>query len=400
MTPLLDTIIGLVFVFLIFSLITSWSVEYISLRWNRRGDMLYKYLTRILDDHLNLNLGVQLYHHPLILQLSREADRTNLFSRLFRTTNMRFLRRLPMYIPSEQFAAALIDAVAAFDEKILFKKETEGEYALATKPDVQGNRFQKFQNGVAAMRESDLKRTLTVFIQKANAYKVDPVKMDETLEQIIINWFENGMDRMSGWYKRATRKYLLITGLLAAILFNVDTVKVVKTLWADPKTRNLTAEAATQFVKDNPDLKKFTLPSSLDISTMDSTAKSKLTPEQTRRKRDSALAWVSFKIDSAFREMQALGLPVGWSNEMAAYNLEKSVKSGEDVSKPTNVLSKPWKIFPLIGRFWHDHLLGWILTAFALSFGSAFWFDVLKKFVNMRSAGLKPKPMAAPLQTK
>src|SRR3982751_4581296 len=111
MSPILDTLIGIVFVFLIFSMVTSWIVETISLRLNRRGDMLYKYVKRILDDHLNLNLGVQVYHHPIILQLSREVDRTGFLSRLFSTTSLRFVRRLPMYVPSDQFAAALIDEV-------------------------------------------------------------------------------------------------------------------------------------------------------------------------------------------------------------------------------------------------------------------------------------------------
>jgi hypothetical protein len=41
------------------------------------------------------------------------------------------------------------------------------------------------------------------------------------------------------------------------------------------------------------------------------------------------------------------------------------------------------------------HLLGWLLTAFAVSLGAPFWFDVLNKFMAARSA-TKPedKPKA------
>ena len=35
-------------------------------------------------------------------------------------------------------------------------------------------------------------------------------------------------------------------------------------------------------------------------------------------------------------------------------------------------------------------LLGYILTALAISLGAPFWFDLLKKLVNIRSAGNKP----------
>jgi hypothetical protein len=36
------------------------------------------------------------------------------------------------------------------------------------------------------------------------------------------------------------------------------------------------------------------------------------------------------------------------------------------------------------------HLLGWLLTAVAISLGSAFWFDVLNRFIHIRAAGDAP----------
>jgi hypothetical protein len=35
-------------------------------------------------------------------------------------------------------------------------------------------------------------------------------------------------------------------------------------------------------------------------------------------------------------------------------------------------------------------ILGWLLTAGALSLGAPFWFDVLSKFINIRGSGDKP----------
>jgi hypothetical protein len=48
-----------------------------------------------------------------------------------------------------------------------------------------------------------------------------------------------------------------------------------------------------------------------------------------------------------------------------------------------------------------DHLpayfwIGWILTGLAASLGSAFWFDTLKRFVSIRSAGDNPSEKTSP----
>ena len=41
-----------------------------------------------------------------------------------------------------------------------------------------------------------------------------------------------------------------------------------------------------------------------------------------------------------------------------------------------------------------EHLLGWLLTAIAVSLGAPFWFDMLKKIVNLRAAGREPQKKA------
>jgi hypothetical protein len=39
---------------------------------------------------------------------------------------------------------------------------------------------------------------------------------------------------------------------------------------------------------------------------------------------------------------------------------------------------------------WVIKVLGWIVTALAVSLGAPFWFDLLKKLVNIRSSGNQP----------
>jgi hypothetical protein len=39
---------------------------------------------------------------------------------------------------------------------------------------------------------------------------------------------------------------------------------------------------------------------------------------------------------------------------------------------------------------WCVKLLGWIISAIAVTLGAPFWFDLLSMFINIRNAGKKP----------
>jgi len=49
--------------------------------------------------------------------------------------------------------------------------------------------------------------------------------------------------------------------------------------------------------------------------------------------------------------------------------------------------------------FWRTaafHWLGWVLTAIAVSLGAPFWFDMLDKFITIRSSVAGPENQPAP----
>jgi len=65
-------------------------------------------------------------------------------------------------------------------------------------------------------------------------------------------------------------------------------------------------------------------------------------------------------------DLKRLKLPIGWENEKWE-NFLCSTKGWENIS-----------------------ILGWLITAFSVSLGAPFWFDILNKLVDLRSAGKKP----------
>ena len=57
----------------------------------------------------------------------------------------------------------------------------------------------------------------------------------------LATWFDNGMDRISGTYKRKTEVRSFFTALIIAGLFNVNSINVGMTLWSRPMIARMIA---------------------------------------------------------------------------------------------------------------------------------------------------------------
>jgi hypothetical protein len=161
------------------------------------------------------------------------------------------------------------------------------------------------------------------------------------LRQSIANWFDDSMDRLSGAYKRRMKWIAMLIGLFVAIAFNADSFNVATTLWSDADRRASAIAIATQIAQKPPS----TSEQPVDRGKLGDEIKN---TESTLR-----------------------SLPIGW-------NCPADTAGG---SIWACVLQKPAPV----------HVLGWLLTAAALSLGAPFWFDLLNKFINLRGAGEKPK---------
>ena len=198
----------------------------------------------------------------------------------------------------------------------------------------------------------------------------------ENFNKGLESWYNDSMDRASGWYKRYTQKILLAVGLILAVCFNVDSVRVARTLWFDRDSRQAMVSAATEYTKQHP-----------DPPGGQATAGDKKTP--------SAPGDLKAKLDEsakAFKEATAEGLlPVGWKHPFPKYFVRAwyYVVLHEDAATQK---AAAWDS----GLFWHttwhclELLLGWLITGMAISLGAPFWFDALNKFMVVRST-VKPQ---------
>lgn len=73
--------------------------------------------------------------------------------------------------------------------------------------------------------------------------------IDKFRENIEI-WFNDGMERVSGWYKRHIAVVHTVIALLLAIAMNVDALQITRTLWREPTLRQSLVANATRFAEE------------------------------------------------------------------------------------------------------------------------------------------------------
>lgn len=344
-STILDVAIGLVFVYLMTSLVVTAGNELIAAILNLRAKTLEEGIRNLLNE-LNetaaaagagaqagepadglratlqqpkttiktteesggLNLAQTLYNHPLVKALYRKGQ-------------------IPSYIPSRTFAQALLDiAVPVGKDR---PKTIEGiRAAVADSTEIN----------------QQVRKSLLVLIDEAEAglkeAGVDLTKIDTTLSKVHENievWFNNSMERVSGWYKRKTQAMSFILALIFAGALCVDSIAIGRALANDPAVR---ASLVSMAEKIQP-------PPS------DNTPEVKAAFDNLNR---------------AISGVQSLGIPVGWED-------------------PRNQFTK---------SNWPVKSFGLLLSAIAASLGAPFWFDILNKIISIRSAGKSPEEKPKP----
>ncbi len=153
--------------------------------------------------------------------------------------------------------------------------------------------------------------------------------------------FDDAMDRVSGWYKRHSQILIFFIGFAVAGAFNVDTLHVSRALWTEPTLRAQIAREGTSAVQ------------------------AQAAPTDGTGSVPAASAAASTLSERVAEEAP---MPIGWA----------FVSSDTCGAKGCEALAWTWRI------------IGWLITALALSLGAPFWFDLLSQLVNLRAAGPPP----------
>jgi hypothetical protein len=304
----LDIAIGLSFVYLLLSLISTTVNEMIAGFLKTRARFLEKGISSLLHDP---TLKDKIYSHPLIKSLASNP-----------------FKPLPSYIPADKFALAVMDVLTGTDNPTF---------------DVNALR-----NGVIEHGSPDFQRAMLSILDAAGN---DPA----IAKQKIEDWFDEGMDRVSGWYKRNSQRNVLILAVVITLAVNADTFHVMDVLWRDPTTRAALVEQAKS-----------------RISTQEPTAVPLVEYDDPEDPTASKILSNSMSPTSALTagEKQSLNQLTGWT-------IEWEQRGNGSL----------WKwLLAMIKLHW----LGWIVTSIALSLGAPFWFDTLNRFMTIRNSGRAP----------
>jgi hypothetical protein len=229
-----DVVIGLVFVFFVFSLAVSGINEFVRMLLNTRSKALWGALQRILDESAEApqqetidprlpqppdresvtttesdSLAKRVYDHPIIARL--DPARLNRPSRI-------------THIPPPEFARALVDILTPDDEN--------------------GNKaWERIGDGIAEL-PGPLRSQFELLYAEAEGRVVD-------FRQSVEGWFDSSMSRVSDWYRRRTRFVMALYGVIVAIAFNVSAIGLTVELYRNDVVRDSVVALAEQSTVDN-----------------------------------------------------------------------------------------------------------------------------------------------------
>lgn len=282
----LQVALGLVFVYLVLALVCSALNEAMSSAFSWRSRFLREGIANLLDPDdvaKGQEHATALYAHPVVNGLIRPVDRKG------RT-------RYPSYLPARVFASALLD----FDRK-------GAQRSVA--------------DAIKAVPSPQTREALTTLWLNSN-------KQDDLFRKAVEGWYDDAMERVSGWYRRRVHTWTWIFAIVIALALNIDTIRIADHLWKDKTVR-----AAVVSRTQHPP----------------ATAETTVT-----------------NVATSVGRLQQLKLPMGWWIE----------------SRPRGGWG--WASDALLKVF------GILMTAGALSLGAPFWFDMLGKLANLRAAGNRP----------
>src|SRR6266487_3223494 len=217
--PALEVVIGLSFVYFVLSLICSAVTESIASMRGWRAAKLELGIKNLLSGSDSVTgegrfLAKQLYEHPLIQALIKPKD----------GKRARGEHPWPSYIPSRTFISALLDVA------------TDSAHAARGEQAAEGG-------GAGPVAELDLDKVIEAIpspkVQQALLALLRDAKGElEPFRRNAEQWFDDSMQRVSGWYRRHVQIVLWVVGALVVVLLNVDTLPIANTLWKDPATRS------------------------------------------------------------------------------------------------------------------------------------------------------------------
>lgn len=365
----LEIIIGLIFIYLLLSLLATTAQELFASLTSLRGKVLLKAIAKLLE--VDTVEGMDKITKSRQVEAFKEKIKN---SKVYRKYSSKFLwvNQLPSYLSSEQ-VTAVIQELLGEDTKVPDSYQTrsvDGGQTSSESPLMLSQiRQDDLRKHLNTIHKSDTSRPMTL-TRSATGETVAPevIEDENVIEKAKASFkkhYDEIMNRATGWYKKSVQWNLIVIGLIIALAFDADTFKIYTNLTGNPDDRQKLIELATNFSNENK-IEIYTAQrdtTSGNVGQGDTSAVQRVS--DLRSLMDSLLV----------NEIQNVPSPLGlgWQKSISQ-QLEEAQAKGREA----------WK-------FYIFKLFGWIVTALAVSLGAPFWFDMLQKVINIRNSGIRPQ---------
>lgn len=312
-SDVLDIAITMVFVYFLLSLLVMTVAELISRIFALRSSNLVNAISNLLADPATGNrLVTDFWNHPLIAKLTRQGAGHSIGQG----------KDKPSYIPANLFALVLLDVIKN-----------------AVNPDKDLENAKDVRAALSGLQYEQLRKLLLVIIG-VDASTLNGAQVD------LAKWFDDYMDRASGWYRRKMQTITLALAVVVVVVLNADSLAILDAVSNNADLREAAVAAATAYVQNNP--------SPVPLPTQP------ITGTQTTVDLVEPVKAIIALQDT----LTELNLPVWWT------------PAAERVPKDWGA--------------WVYKVLGLLITALLVSLGAPFWFDLLNQLVNLRATGNSP----------
>ncbi|MEZ5384786.1 MAG: hypothetical protein R3F13_04650 [Prosthecobacter sp.] len=220
-----------------------------------------------------------------------------------------------------------------FGQVLMDILETKGTEAQAE------TRWEQMRTGISQL-PSNTRGALQALSREAERNLLPGQEPASVFQFLAGQWFDSMMDRSTGWYKRLTQAWNFGLGLALAVACNLNVIAITRALSTNDDLRAAFVQRAEASVQAQSDLMV------------------KMGVEES--------AGARAEFDKAVTELSNAGFPVGWNKTTA----------------------QAWGTYPVSTLF--ESLLGWLMAGAAAALGAQFWFDLMKKIINLRGTGAKP----------
>ncbi len=384
--PALDIVIGLVFIYLLYSLLVTIIQEIIATNLGFRAKVLQKAIMRMLEEE-NKDSGLwarlvswsELFWNPL--------KKGSFAEKFYHTPLIKFLgedawHKKPSYLDARNFSKAILDVIKELTSTTGTTKEQINNFLNPSiGQDTVGNDIVTSNVDFLVKKEKDETKGKDILIPTDTLKYLRSLWADahedvDRFKYLLEQWFDDTMARASGWYKRYTQLVLFIIGLSIAVSFNVDTIQIARKLSHDPELRKQLVQAADTYLKENKDLRV----------KIDSTQK-RLKALNNTQGDSAAQAAALLDADSSAKALIK-------TNQELIGEAQQMIRT--DLKNVNDLLGLGWKscdktkcgcCLPVpVGGWSFSLILGWLITALALSLGAPFWFDLLNKLMKVRGS--------------